>query len=338
MSKIAIISQPDQGVLIDVGGCANLQEALGHLSSTLQVSSQFWKGVSVALHLGSLELTNVQVAQILALAKGVGIVPESVFAESSKTRSALKEHNVKIGKGKPMTLPKLPVTIGPEQVLEKEDVAGGAKPNAISDSASIDLVYETDVIEPVTGAVAGSANASSGTSVNAEAIRASESGNCDIDGRSADESDNESDNESDDDCDDDCADAAKAKAKKVSTDKPMVPAPPAVLYLRQTLRSGQVVSHSGHLVVVGDVNPGAEILAEGDITVWGSLRGVAHAGIGGNVNSEIRALNLQPVQIRIANAIARSPDRPRVHFTSSTGPEVAKIVEGKIRVSRHTSE
>ncbi len=335
MSKIAIISQPDQGVLIDVGGCANLQEALGHLSSTLQVSSQFWKGVSVALHLGSLELTNVQVAQILALAKGVGIVPESVFAESSKTRSALKEHNVKIGTGKPMTLPKLPVTIGPEQVLEKEDVAGGAKPNAISGSTSLDLVYETDVIEPVTGAATGSANASTGTSVNAEAVRASESDTCGIDGRSADEAD-----DCDNDCDDDAdgVDAAKAKAKKVVADQPMVPAPPAVLYLRQTLRSGQVVSHSGHLVVVGDVNPGAEILAEGDITVWGSLRGVAHAGIGGNVNSEIRALNLQPVQIRIANAIARSPDRPRVHFTSSTGPEVAKIVEGKIRVSRHTSE
>ncbi len=301
MSKIAIISQPDQGVLIDVGGCANLQEALGHLSSTLQVSSQFWKGVSVALHLGSLELTSVQVAQILALAKGVGIVPESVFAESSKTRAALKEHNIKIGKGKPMTLPKLPVTIGPEHVLEKEDGTADKKAPAASEAAT-DLVYETDVIEPTSKADAAAVDV-------------------DADG-DADEEDDEDSSE------------ANAKAKSAA------PAPilPAVLYLRQTLRSGQVVSHSGHLVVVGDVNPGAEILAEGDITVWGSLRGIAHAGIGGNVHSEIRALNLQPVQIRIANAIARSPDRPRVHFTSSTGPEVAKIVDGKIRVSRHTSD
>lgn len=304
MSKIAIISQPDQGVLIDVGGCANLQEALGHLGSTLQVSSQFWKGVSVALHLGSLELTPVQVAQILALAKGVGIVPESVFAESSNTRSALKEHGIKIGKGKPMTLPKLPVTIGPEHVLEKDEDDKQSKAQAksqdpLNSTASTDLVYETDLIEPAT--------------------------------KEGSLKDDSSDEDSDDD-------DLQATSKMDAPDKPVLPAPPAVLYLRQTLRSGQVVSHSGHLVVVGDVNPGAEILAEGDITVWGSLRGVAHAGIGGNVNSEIRALNLQPVQIRIANAIARSPDRPRVHFTSSTGPEVAKIVDGKIRVSRHMAE
>lgn len=333
MSKIAIISQPDQGVLIDVGGCANLQEALGHLSSTLQVSSQFWKGVSVALHLGSLELTPVQVAQILALAKGVGIVPDSVFAESSKTKSALKEHNVKIGKGKPMTLPKLPVTIGPEQVLEKEESPGAAKPSANSDgTASIDLVYETDLIEPTSRVDAESAVQASDSSASCKTESAS---NC----KGSDDADAAADADDDDGADNSERETSKADAKKESANKqPMLPAPPAVLYLRQTLRSGQVVSHSGHLVVVGDVNPGAEILAEGDITVWGSLRGIAHAGIGGNVNSEIRALNLQPVQIRIANAIARSPDRPRVHFTSSTGPEVAKIVEGKIRVSRHTSE
>ena len=66
MSKIAIISQPDQGVLIDVSGCNTMQEAIEHLSSTLQVSSQFWKGSDVALNLGKLELAPAQVAQILA--------------------------------------------------------------------------------------------------------------------------------------------------------------------------------------------------------------------------------------------------------------------------------
>ncbi len=71
MSKIAIISQPDQGVLIDVGGCSTLKEALEHLSSTLQSSNQFWKGNKVILGLGSIELTVAQAAQVLALAKGV---------------------------------------------------------------------------------------------------------------------------------------------------------------------------------------------------------------------------------------------------------------------------
>jgi septum site-determining protein MinC len=113
---------------------------------------------------------------------------------------------------------------------------------------------------------------------------------------------------------------------------------PQVLYVKQTLRSGQVVSHKGDLVIVGDVNPGAEIMAEGDITVWGSLRGIAHAGVGGNNEAEIRALNLQPIQIRIATAIARAPDRPRISYASGTGPETARIVEGKIRIQKSKAD
>lgn len=113
------------------------------------------------------------------------------------------------------------------------------------------------------------------------------------------------------------------------------PVLPQVLYVKQTLRSGQTVSHKGDLVIVGAVNPGAEIMAEGDITVWGSLRGIAHAGIGGNTEAEIRALNLQPIQIRIAHAIARAPDRPRITYANGTGPEIARIVEGKIRIQKN---
>ena len=116
------------------------------------------------------------------------------------------------------------------------------------------------------------------------------------------------------------------------------PNPGGTMYLRQTLRSGQTVSHKGHLIIIGDVNPGAEVMAEGDITVWGSLRGIAHAGIGGNVDCEIRALNLQPIQIRIAHAIARAPDKPRMSYSASHGPETARIVAGKIRVFRSRLE
>lgn len=111
---------------------------------------------------------------------------------------------------------------------------------------------------------------------------------------------------------------------------------PAVLYLRQHLRSGQTVSHKGHLVIIGDVNPGAEVMAEGDVTVWGALRGIAHAGIGGNTDAEIRALKMQPIQIRIAHAIARSPDKPRYKFSrfANSGPETARIIDGKIKIAK----
>ena len=110
----------------------------------------------------------------------------------------------------------------------------------------------------------------------------------------------------------------------------------SVMYLKQTLRSGQAVSHKGHLVIIGDVNAGAEVVAEGDITIWGCLRGVAHAGLGGNTQAEIRALKLQPIQIRIADSIARSPDPPKAGQSTGWGPESARLVDGKIRILRNT--
>ena len=67
----------------------------------------------------------------------------------------------------------------------------------------------------------------------------------------------------------------------------------------------------------------------------GGSKGIAHAGVGGNIEAEIRALNLQPIQIRIAQAIARAPDRPRITYANGTGPEIARIVEGKIRIQKN---
>lgn len=110
------------------------------------------------------------------------------------------------------------------------------------------------------------------------------------------------------------------------------------MFLRQTLRSGQTVSHKGHLVIVGDVNPGAEVVADGDITIWGALRGVAHAGVNGNVDAQIRALKLRPMQLRIAHAIARAPDRPHNPNIGYAGPETARIVNGQIRIAVNLPE
>ena len=78
--------------------------------------------------------------------------------------------------------------------------------------------------------------------------------------------------------------------------------------IRQTLRSGQVERFlEGNVVVLGDVNPGAEVTAAGDIVVLGALRGIAHAGALGNTLSVIIALNLQPTQLRIGRFITRPP-------------------------------
>lgn len=80
------------------------------------------------------------------------------------------------------------------------------------------------------------------------------------------------------------------------------------LVIKRTLRSGQKVNFPGTVVVLGEVNPGAEIVAEGDIIVFGSLRGIAHAGAAGDRNAVVVAQRLAPTQLRIAGLISRAPD------------------------------
>jgi septum site-determining protein MinC len=97
---------------------------------------------------------------------------------------------------------------------------------------------------------------------------------------------------------------------------------------RGTLRSGDHLEVEGSLLVLGDVNPGARVSAGGDVRVWGRLRGVAHAGAGGNEQARIVALQLRPLQLRIASAVARGPeDRPPAGFC-----EQAVLIEGAIAI------
>jgi septum site-determining protein MinC len=106
--------------------------------------------------------------------------------------------------------------------------------------------------------------------------------------------------------------------------------PNNALYLRQTVRSGQSVRHDGTIVLCGDVNPGAEVIATGDIVVFGTLRGVAHAGAAGDEECQIIAINLRPTQIRIAGYIARSPDTAAPPL--SKYPEVARVQNSEIHI------
>lgn len=105
------------------------------------------------------------------------------------------------------------------------------------------------------------------------------------------------------------------------------------LYISQTLRSGQTINYEGNILIVGDAHPGSEIVAQGDITVWGILGGIAHAGSKGNITSKVRALKLNAIQLRIANLYARRNDTlnvPYVQKSNEFTPEEALIEDGKI--------
>src|SRR5512134_3007396 len=76
------------------------------------------------------------------------------------------------------------------------------------------------------------------------------------------------------------------------------------LFLNRTLRSGTRIEFAGHVVILGDVNPGAEIVAEGNVIIWGRLRGMVHAGAKGKRDAVICALDLSPTQLRIADEVS----------------------------------
>ncbi len=95
------------------------------------------------------------------------------------------------------------------------------------------------------------------------------------------------------------------------------------------VRSGVILDHRGHVIVFGDVNPGAEVRAAGNIIVLGRLRGLAHAGIGTD-GGFIVALHLQPQQLRIGRMVARASDD-----AAAAIPEIAYVTNGSIVVERY---
>ncbi|WP_295534775.1 septum site-determining protein MinC [Synechococcus sp. UW140] len=112
-------------------------------------------------------------------------------------------------------------------------------------------------------------------------------------------------------------------------DRPDFPVEEAELKVhRGTLRAGDHLEVEGSVLVLGDVNPGAKITATKHILIWGRLRGIAHAGCSGNKASRIIALQLRPLQLRIADAVARGPEE----LPAEGYCEQAELIDGEIRI------
>lgn len=99
----------------------------------------------------------------------------------------------------------------------------------------------------------------------------------------------------------------------------------------RNLRSGQKFYTEGNVVILGDINPGAEVVAGGNILVMGVLRGMVHAGVFGDETVVIAAYRLNPTQLRIANHITRPPEGEELFVES---PELARIKAGKVIIEK----
>lgn len=116
-------------------------------------------------------------------------------------------------------------------------------------------------------------------------------------------------------------------------------------FYRGTLRSGQVLESESSVTIIGDVNPGANIISQGNIVILGALKGNAYAGCAGDRNCFIFALDMNPIQIQIGDLIAKSPDkektkkrtlrREKVHETE---PQIAVAKDGNIYIEPVTKD
>ncbi|MFC6591302.1 septum site-determining protein MinC [Deinococcus lacus] len=117
---------------------------------------------------------------------------------------------------------------------------------------------------------------------------------------------------------------------------PPEPAAPQTLIVPGSLRSGFRQECPGSAVILGDVNPGAEVIAGGDIIVVGALRGVAHAGAHGNEAAVVWARPILSAQLRIAGALARSPESSSMgtmrRLAEPARAEIARLRNGSIAI------
>ncbi|WFD11454.1 septum site-determining protein MinC [Tepidibacter hydrothermalis] len=106
-------------------------------------------------------------------------------------------------------------------------------------------------------------------------------------------------------------------------------------FVKATLRSGMKIEFKGNVVVIGDVNPGAQIVAYGNVIIMGCLRGVVHAGANGNKDAFVVAYDLNPMQLRIENLISIAPDE---EFEKPNYPEIAFIKDNFIVIEPYLNK
>ena len=122
-------------------------------------------------------------------------------------------------------------------------------------------------------------------------------------------------------------DKRQNKSTKKINDIRIIPEISSTRFHKGTLRSGEYLESSGDLLILGDVNPGEIVSAEGNVMIWGKLLGIAHAGSKGNKKAKIAALQLRPVQLRIADKVARGPqERPLPGLSEEAKIESENII------------
>ncbi len=100
-------------------------------------------------------------------------------------------------------------------------------------------------------------------------------------------------------------------------------------FFKGNLRSGQVMEFETSIIILGDVNVGAQVVSTGNVVILGNLYGTVYAGAGGKTNAFVAALKMNPIQLRIGDVIARSSDEKS---EIPKEPQIAYLDNGVIYV------
>ena len=105
-------------------------------------------------------------------------------------------------------------------------------------------------------------------------------------------------------------------------------------FYKGTLRSGQILESESSIIILGDVNPGGKVIAKGNVVVLGTLKGNIYAGADGNEDAFVVAIDMDPMQIKIGDVIARCSDGGSISKAKTHEPRIAYVDEGSIYIEK----
>lgn len=316
----------ENGFIIDLSDAKNTTQLVFELSSIMEHPDV--KRKNVCLKLGSLDLKQSQLLSIKALIESMDASIAFIDTNSEQTEASAVSLGIIVSEISDSSVPSVGCTASEEikeeaVVVKTEDEAveeinktveihadPAANSNPIETAEGIEDIYDEESTEELSEIIPSEAFTPDfeALAANEGLIKTEETSKYILL---------------------DTGDVLPEGAEENSVNTETLP----TLYINQTLRSGQTVSDEGNILIIGDAHPGSEIVAGGDITVWGILGGIAHAGSQGNITSKVRALKLNAIQLRIAGLYARRNDTlnvPYVQKTNEFTPEEAQVEDGKI--------
>lgn len=313
----------ENGFIIDLSVAQNTSQLVSELNSVMEHPDV--KGKRICLKLGDLDLNQSQLLSVKALIESMDAEIAYIDTLSEQTEASAVSHGIIVSKCDNEEIPAASYVAEPKEEEAEAVVETLKEGEFIEVHADIEQQPEAEPVVTIEGI---EDNFTEETAQELSEIIPSEHFETDFETLAANEGlfANEEVSKY---ILLDTGDVLPEAAEENSIDTKTLP----TLYLHQTLRSGQTVTYEGNILIIGDAHPGSEIVADGDVTVWGILGGIAHAGKKGNITAKVRALKLNAIQLRIAGLYARRNDTlnvPYVQKTNEFTPEEAQIEDGKI--------